>query len=373
MIICAQCGERNADGTVFCARCGAYLEWEGEKVPERPGSASRGRTERGTRPHQAELDATVVMDAPAPTDGASADQPTEVVQAAPHQPSPVGGARQPETMRPRRMRPRPQVARQIPTGSLICGACGMPNQSERRFCARCGAPLAGARVVRKPPWWQQLLGRERVYEAGYRKKVPARGRRRASRLGRIGTTLLLLAGVGGVGILAGPQRGLVMKGIHSVQNRVQKPQQVRPSAARASVAAKGHPAAAAVDGAKNTYWAAPLGGATRNAVPWVRAEFAAPIHLVAVGITPGMSFETPAFVAGTRPTKIEVSVDTDSEPVVQRFDIPDVAGFHKLKLDARGARTVQVAVLASRGKHASIRTAIAELEFYVPAAEANQP
>lgn len=370
MIICAQCGERNPDRTAFCGRCGAFLEWEGERLADPAAGQAGGAVEPGTPATSRDEPAPVDLDATEQSDpGGERNHPEEEVAVAvgPRE-SVVGAAlpgvaRQPGQMRRRRRpSPRPSLPRNVPTGSLICGSCGMPNQSERRFCARCGHPLADARVVRKAPWWRRLLGRERIYQAGSRKAVRRPGRRLRG-LRRVLTALVLLGCIGGVAVLAGPQRGLVVEASHWVQNQLQPPEQVRPTGWSASASVKAHPASYAFDGAKNTFWAPPqvAGAAT---VPWVRAEFAEPIHLVRVGLTPGMSIETPLFVAGTRPAEVEVSVTTGTDQVVRRFKVPDSPGFREWKLDVRDARTVQVAVVASRGSHRTLRTALSEVEFW---------
>jgi ribosomal protein L40E len=38
MQTCPECGTRNAAGAEFCSSCGAYLAWEDEQSPPRPGS-----------------------------------------------------------------------------------------------------------------------------------------------------------------------------------------------------------------------------------------------------------------------------------------------------------------------------------------------
>lgn len=248
----------------------------------------------------------------------------------------------------------------VPTGSRICGACGMPNESTRRFCAKCGFSLADAKVVRKAAWWRRLFGRERVYAAGTRIR-PGRGRRRFRGITRLAAVLALVAGGG---ILAGPQRGLVTRGIHQVQNQFGKPVQVRATGQQASGAFGKQGAQLAFDGAKNTYWAAPRSGKGAARVPYVRATFASPVKLVRIGITPGVSVDTPKFVASPRPAEVEVTVTTGAGPVVERFPLTDTPGFQELRLKADDARAVQIAILRTTGRSKTLATAITEVEFY---------
>ncbi|MGW5366301.1 NADase-type glycan-binding domain-containing protein [Actinopolymorpha pittospori] len=454
MIICAGCGERNADGVVFCAQCGVFLEWEGEKVSD-PNAASRGAgagldpgldaganagigagvdafqagttggsghsdysdyshsgrsrsgdavpfagsdvsgsqvvgsdltgaqvpgscgrgggVDRGsvrpdsTKPRSTNPSSTGPGSGRSTVGGSvssgSVDPHAQPGAAQPGAAQP--GAAQPVTPRQpqqarRRRPPTRGPAQNIPTGSLICGACAMPNQSDRKFCARCGHSLATANVVRKAPWWRRLFGRERVYEVGTR-RAPGQPGRRLGTIVRVGVVVLVLAGVG---VLAGPQRGLVISAYNGVQNLLLKPEQVRPTGQQASAAAKAHPASHAFDGTRGTFWAPARTSVKDGAVPWLRATFAEPVNLVTVGITPGMSVDTPKFVAGTRPAEIEVSVTTDGDPVVKRLHVADTAGFQKFDIEAPGARSVQIAVLSSTGAHPTLATAITEVEFW---------
>jgi hypothetical protein len=248
----------------------------------------------------------------------------------------------------------------VPTGSRICGSCGMPNQSTRRFCAKCGFSLVDAKVVQKAPWWRRMLGRERVYAAGTRLR-PSGGGRKVRGFARLGVVLALLAGVG---ILAGPQRGLVMRGVHAVQNKVSKPLQVRLVTPTASGVAGKQTAKLAFDGATNTFWAAPRAGKGATAVPYLSGSFANPVKLVAFNIYSGVSEETPKFVAGPRPAEIEVTVTTGAGPVVKRFPLEDVPKLQQFDLKVNDARSIQIAVLRTKAPSRTLYTAIAEIEFF---------
>jgi hypothetical protein len=41
VLICGECSTQNNDGESFCANCGAYLVWQGEKGEPRKGGIAR--------------------------------------------------------------------------------------------------------------------------------------------------------------------------------------------------------------------------------------------------------------------------------------------------------------------------------------------
>lgn len=384
MIVCRECGERQDDGTVFCGRCGAFLEWEGERIgPPQDESPQDESQPQQDSPQPVPVPAPVlpkrgewiVESEPAATAAAApaADPPTSptpqavpdvVPEPVPQQiPEPAPAlvvarqpeqvvSRQPEEVRARPTTPAPRQVEQLPTGSLICGDCGTGNDPSRRFCLRCGASLATARIVERPPWWRRLLSRERTYAAGTRR----RPRKRVRLL--LPITLLVLLGLALVAV--GPLRPTVVGAFRDVQNMLLPPQQVRPTEVVASSSSPEHGAALAVDGANNTYWAA----TPEEPVPWLQATLAAPTDLVVLGVTPGVSLQTPEFLAGPRPAALEVSVTTGTGTAVRRFDLADNPGFVEVPLEVADARVVQVSVLTNRGSTPTEATAITELELY---------
>lgn len=252
--------------------------------------------------------------------------------------------------------PAPRPTPVVPPGARICGGCGMPNEATRWFCAKCGFSLVGAEVVRPAPWWRRLLGRRRVHAVGTRRR-PGTGRRRIRGLTSLAVVAALLAGGG---ILAGPRRDLVIRAYHSVENVFRKPVQVRVTGQRASGVFGRQHAGLAVDAAKNTYWAAPR----TNRVPYLRVTFGAPITLARIGLTPGVSVDTPKFVTAPRPAEIEVTATTGSGPLVRRFAVTDTAGFQEFRWKVEDVRGLQIAVLRNYGRSKALATAITELEFY---------
>jgi len=158
----------------------------------------------------------------------------------------------------------------------------------------------------------------------------------------------------------GPLRPAVVGAFRDVQNMLLPPQQVRPTEVVASSSSPEHAAALAVDGENNTYWAAAAG----EPVPWLRATLAEPADLVVLGVTPGVSLQTPEFLAGPRPAALEVSVTTGTGTAVRRFDLADNPGFVEVPLEIADARMVQVSVVTSRGSTPTEAAAITELELY---------
>ncbi|MQA15091.1 MAG: hypothetical protein GEV09_13240 [Pseudonocardiaceae bacterium] len=347
MIVCTECGERQDDDVVFCGRCGAYLEWEGERVevPRSEDTGTAGAGEAPVVPASASQGVTPVQPPAAGTPeqppGDASDQAAAVV------------TRQPEEVRRRPGGPAPRRIEQLPTGSLICGSCGEGNDPERRFCLRCGHSLAGAQVVARPPWWRRLFRRERTYVAGTRRRPRRRGR-------LVLRLVLILALIAGVLALIGPLRPSVVAAYQWVANTIAGPQQVRPGEATASASAEGHAPGLAFDGANNTYWAA----TPDDDAPFLRATMPEPVHLVMVGITPGTSLQTPVFLEGPRPQVIEIAAETADGVRVERLTLEPNPGFQKLQVDLPAVQTLTIAVVSGQGATEQEAAAITEVEFF---------
>ncbi|MEO1061319.1 MAG: hypothetical protein AAFZ07_07855 [Actinomycetota bacterium] len=167
-----QCGERHPEGTEFCT-CGKYLPHAGTLVevasPPPAPSVPEPPAAEPTAPAPAEEPT-----APAPVEPAAVE-PTAVEPAAlPDPPSaPAAMVHDPATFQaiePEALRDRPDVE-EIPgrTGrpdDVICRVptCRTANDSDRHFCAVCGAELAGPGWEQADPevrrsWWQRLRDR----------------------------------------------------------------------------------------------------------------------------------------------------------------------------------------------------------------------
>ena len=146
-IICKRCGLHASADEDFCGGCGAFLEWEGERV--------------------------VVDDGPAPLSAPSASDQ----KPAPPPPPPSGPVAvqpAPPIERPKPPAPRPPARRAEP-GDIFCGQCGQPNNPERRFCRKCGNLLAEQVVAARLPWWKRILRRHKTETAEPRPGESGRG------------------------------------------------------------------------------------------------------------------------------------------------------------------------------------------------------
>jgi hypothetical protein len=201
--LCEACGEPTARTSEFCAACGAYLGWQ-----DRPADGA------GPDP------ATAVLPLPAPEPTARPEpaprarveerlladsRRTYAPLAEPAGGTPVPGplpAPVPTPVGPLSSPVPPQVPRGPRCPSPSCGAANPP---ERRFCARCGTPMAAPAGVRPvpvgPPRLPARPRRNRPHRTegsaasrqAYRQALPTRYRVLRGGAGTV--VLLLLAGL----------------------------------------------------------------------------------------------------------------------------------------------------------------------------------
>jgi|GEM_PF-3878664 hypothetical protein len=169
-IVCKVCGTHAASGETFCGGCGAFLEWDGERIA-RPSETPALTDEVGAPASaQAVTPAAGSPSAPLASQPLSSPPlaPMEGAALAPAIPStaPEGAAKpQPVAVQPavplERLKPAPvpRPSRAV-EGAIYCGACGDANAPERRFCRRCGALLdmPAAVVAVRLPWWKRIFG-----------------------------------------------------------------------------------------------------------------------------------------------------------------------------------------------------------------------
>jgi hypothetical protein len=420
VIVCKRCGNHNPAGDDFCGSCGAFLEWEGERIAEEvvevpaelpPPSGLVTRIKQAVMgdgpslpppaPAAATATATTATTAaPAPLQPPSptaAVQPTSIAAAlvakTPQAVPPT--SRQPEAQAPSAAvaRPKPQVkqppTRTINPGDLVCGSCGEPNSAERNFCRRCGTSLAEVVPV-KQKWWKRSGGDKKskvaAAQAGERPMVAggkggdmAKGAKRGARkvkgglfggFANIRRVLALLAIIGiGTGMAVPGLRSTIMdKGgdiFKSVKNKINPSfTQVSPddTLSIASSAAPGHEATMIADGASNTYWVAAPDATEASAT----VTFAPPTKLVKVLITPGDQEKKEDFKAQPRPKDmfIEALDAAGTTLKTAQITLEDKADPQKFDFSASDVVSVRVSVQSCYPDPALRVCGITEVEFF---------
>ncbi|KGN41303.1 zinc ribbon domain-containing protein [Knoellia aerolata] len=394
-VICTECGSVNEDGATFCGGCGAYLEWEGERigpaepepeaeaepVPEVPEPSRPTLVDRVKAGLGLEADATPAADsgpvdparteveaAPAavPGDDPGAQRRTVPVQPAPVRPAPARpvAARQPAAVKPGteaslsgRKKPAPVEEHRPRPGETICGHCGAGNTPERKFCRRCGKDLAGAAVMPPPPWWRRLFQRRpRSISAGTRPVL-----KRRSRTPR---RLLVLV------VLAAVLYGLVRVGwpwvggaVETVRDRVSGKEPHEPTLVVASSTARGRGATLARDGRLETSWApaAPGDGIDE----YLEATFDEPFRLVAVQIYNGSSRDRGKYLLTRRPSKVELSItNADGEVEIREEDLRDDPRQQDIMIGADDVTAVRLTIKSAVGEIPGTRVALGEMAFF---------
>jgi hypothetical protein len=398
MIICGQCGERNAPGEQFCGSCGAFLEWDGaavEQAPARtPGTPPPGFGQQPQVPAQppAGYGQPGVYGQPsgyaqpggyppaglAPPGGQpGAMRPVQpgAVQPGVAQPGAVQpglaqpgqpGAVQPGEVQKRRYVPPPE-APVVNPGDIVCRSCGTGNENTRVFCRMCGSPLAGSPVATgygpPPPvkvgWWKRHFGRNRqgtrVHDAGDR---PVLRRKRAWR--RWVALLVVAAGIAGLALGPGPHWISQLKSL--ISSKTSKPVPFTPQSMAASASDSGHGPTKADDGVSNDFWAPPKGHGTGE---WLEAEFPTAFQLTSIVITSGASDQQAQYLAQARPQTIEVDAADKSGKIVatKTVTLVDRAGPQTFSISASGVQRVRLTIRSVFGQQGGHFVAIAEVEF----------
>jgi ribosomal protein L40E len=140
VIVCRECGSRNAADAGFCVDCGTFLEWDGEvldPVPQVVGSEGAPPAERAPAERVAGISS--------PDEVGPASVATAPEQAAP---SASTTAAPPSAVAPSASSRRPvrrfegTTEPVLGAGEKACPSCGSGNAADRRFCRRCGHRLA---------------------------------------------------------------------------------------------------------------------------------------------------------------------------------------------------------------------------------------
>jgi hypothetical protein len=258
-----------------------------------------------------------------------------------------------------RHRPKPPPEERPPApGELVCTRCGAGNDSQRRFCRRCGEALTTASGTRRASWWRRFwrwLVAPRVYEAGDRRRI-VRPSPWPRRLILLGIVLILVV------VAIGPGRVVFRWGVTEIKDRITTAGPITPAAARAAASAAGHGPEQLIDGARNRYWAAPAGKAVGD---WVEVDLPRPERLLYIIITTGISGDKKEFLTEGRPHEVEVKVTNKAGEVttttLQLLDKPDPQRF---TVKVSDAVRVRLTVHSTYGEPPGKLTAIAEVELF---------
>ncbi|MFJ7260762.1 NADase-type glycan-binding domain-containing protein [Streptomyces globosus] len=244
----------------------------------------------------------------------------------------------PEAARPRVRAPQP--ADPAPQGPP-CPACGAPNPPRRTFCRSCASRLEDARPESaEGPF------------AGQRPRLD-RGRRRWIVRALVVTGLALLL-VGGV--IGGPPA------VRAVQDHFAKRVAVRPTGWSASHSGAGHGPELVFDSYSNTWWGTGYAGDSNG--QHLQADFAQPVDLLAVLVTPGTSKRPGQAADQARPQEIDLVVTDSAGRTKTVHKTLDDGGVQRVEVRRRDAVSVRIVLRSAYGAGADRQVAVAEVEFF---------
>ncbi|MFD3329055.1 discoidin domain-containing protein [Streptomyces sp. NPDC058701] len=378
---CPECAAPSrTTGQSFCDSCGAFLRWDTGSASAAPAplGGEADASERSTAP------LPVVPPQPAPGPGAAdatdarrdADTGTDTdtdttsdttapVPAAATAPSggteaarallvPVPAAAEPgrdpaerpgtvlpgrpEAARPRVRTPQPAAAEQQ---GPPCPACGGSNAPHRVFCRSCAAPL-GTR--HEEP--------ESGPFAGRRPALRRERRRWVVRAVVVAAVVLVALG----GLIGGPPAA------RAVQDHFAKRVAVRPTSWIASHSAAGHGPEAAFDNYSNTWWGTGYAGDSNG--QHLQADFAQPVDLLAVLVTPGTSKRPGQAADQARPQEIDLVVTDSAGRSRTVHKTLNDGGVQRVDVRGRDTASVRIVLRSAYGIGPDRQVAVAEVEFF---------
>jgi hypothetical protein len=359
---CPQCGATGQTET-FCTGCGEFLRWERRDEPtaepaqavteavarpdSEPGSECETEGETEELPAEPELVARA--------ERARALLVPVAEPAAPPAPEPVAGPVLPGQAGPARAHRVRQPVEEEPLDGTACPWCGTANPEVRHFCRRCAMSLAVGGTPERLVWWRRMLrpGGGRVPMAGERPRLRGPWARWPVWALR---SVLASALVTALVVWTGPA-------VNAVQDHFTHPVPIHPRSVTASASDPNHPADKLIDGYSNTWWGDGVSGGGAGTV--LTVDFAQPVHLLDLMVTPGAGTDRDAYLKQARPAAMDVTlVRTDGSTATSRITLDDTPGPQTFRL--RGADTVRVRLTLVSGYGVSDGTevAVSELEFF---------
>jgi hypothetical protein len=228
--------------------------------------------------------------------------------------------------------------------------------------------VAAAPPPPRPPWWRRILGRLRRPPSedaeGSRSRRPSALRRLADlwqrKPGLLALAALVLFVIGlnpawRSQIAGAPTRlaGEVRRTLAPDWNPVD-------ATAKANAEVPGHPASSAVDGRKDTYWAAPA-GTSEATWPTLTITLGRTADLDKIGFTARAAADPRAFRALPRPHDVHVVFSDGSTSDLQLRDVPD---FQPLDVEGHQVTQMRIQIRSVWPGQTATTVALAEVEFF---------
>ncbi len=289
---------------------------------------------------------------------------------------------QPEAMQPAAPKARPSAAPAKPTkqlreGDLICGQCGEGNDATRKFCSRCGNSLATAAKAHIS-WWRKIIPHRAPKKA--LKAGETKDKQKKDKLSSTIATGRKIFTYGGIAILLGAVAiSLLQKADPSFKNPITDKvasarhwvgheyttlknfllpsyEPVHSSGDIPTSALPDHPGVLAIDGFKNTYWAA---DGSRDKTPTLGVHFDKKVTLKKMLITSG---DSDNFQDEPRPQHIHIIYSNNKTQDVVLVDKADPQ-----TVTLSGAKDITDVHIQIVDTYTSLKghdVSIAEVEFF---------
>jgi hypothetical protein len=362
--ICDVCGEQTVAGVQFCTACGAYLGWN---VAEQSDAAGPSASAAGAAPGATAPPPAIAPTTAPPTAGAMPAPAADAAQSRVDVPAraEVGTVPiEPELIGPR------------------CPQCATTNESERRFCRKCGYFIGqptgnrlptGAGATARVPWWRRWLPHrsdaERRARKTYRKSLPLWVRMRRWIIALVVVVVIgaFLHFVGRDPLTWAKQR------LYALRGTVVAAGHVTATSDPATADPKGALGARATDNDPSTAWTTTFAGSTTAAgEPCARTAdqtalqltSATPITVRAINVRAGLpdNLNRQAF---WRPTVLDLEFGDGS---CQSVNVRDDPNWQLVRFHAVRTSTVRITIAAAdkpSGGSTSTQTALTEVQLMV--------